>query len=124
MVIETLTSSEQTHILNLVKDVLGETNMNANVNEMNTLNSAFDADETVKPTQQELYQRFVNIYLEIYTLNEDVKQLSEEVKENYPDTDLVNMKKVAKMVAEQKVGESVTKANEFLEAVDEFTKQY
>lgn len=45
MVIETLTSSEQTHILNLVKDVLGETNMNAAMNEMNTLNSAFDADE-------------------------------------------------------------------------------
>lgn len=46
MVIETLTSSEQTHILNLVKDVLGETNMNAAMNEMNTQNSAFDADET------------------------------------------------------------------------------
>lgn len=46
MVIETLTSSEQTHILNLVKDVLGETNMNATMNEMNTQNSAFDADET------------------------------------------------------------------------------
>ena len=96
---------------------------NAAMNEMNTQNAAFDADETnVKPTQQELYQRFVNIYLEIYTLNEDIKQLSEEVKENYPDIDLVNMKKVAKMVAEQKVGESVIKANEFLEAVDEFTK--
>lgn len=93
-----------------------------NINELNTLNSAFDVDEVVKPTQQELYQRFVNIYLEIYTLNEDIKQLSEEVKENYPDIDLVNMKKVAKMVAEQKVGENVTKANEFLEAVDEFTK--
>ena len=96
---------------------------NAAMNEMNTQNAAFDADETkLKPTQQELYQRFVNIYLEIYTLNEDIKQLSEEVKENYPDIDLVNMKKVAKMVAEQKVGESVIKANEFLEAVDEFTK--
>lgn len=78
--------------------------------------------EKVKPTQQELYQRFVNIYLEIYTLNEDIKQLSEEVKENYPDIDLVNMKKIAKMVAEQKLGDGVTKANEFLEAVDEFTK--
>ena len=76
----------------------------------------------IKQTQQEMYQRFVNIYLEICTLNEDIKQLSEEVKENYPDADLVNMKKVAKMVAEQKVGESVIKANEFLEAVDEFTK--
>ena len=96
---------------------------NAAMNEMNTQNSGFDADETkLKPTQQELYQRFVNIYLEIYTLNEDIKQLSEEVKGNYPDIDLVNMKKVAKMVAEQKVGESVIKANEFLEAVDEFTK--
>lgn len=78
--------------------------------------------EQTKPTQQTLYQRFVNIYSEIYTLNDDIKQLSEEVKESYPDIDLVNMKKVAKMVAEQKVGDGVTKANEFLEAVDEFTK--
>ena len=96
---------------------------NAAMNEMNTQNAEVKGgDEVIKPTQQELYQRFVNIYLEIYTLNEDIKQLSEEVKENYPDIDLVNMKKVAKMVAEQKVGESVIKANEFLEAVDEFTK--
>ena len=41
MVIETLTSSEQTHILNLVKDVLGETNMNVNVNEMNIMCQVF-----------------------------------------------------------------------------------
>lgn len=42
---EGLTQSEQKHILNLVNDIKGETSM-TNINELNTLNAAFDADET------------------------------------------------------------------------------
>ena len=42
---DSLTQSEQKHILNLVNEIKGETNM-VNINEMNTLNSALDADET------------------------------------------------------------------------------
>ena len=78
--------------------------------------------ESVKPTQKELFSRFVNTYIEIDTLNDDVKQLSEEVKEHYSDLDLANMKKVAKLKAAQKVGDGVAKANEFLEAVESYTQ--
>ena len=79
-------------------------------------------DTAVKPTQKELFNRYVNIYTEIDTLNDDIKQLNEEVKEHYPDIDLSNMKKVAKLKAEQKVGDGVAKANEFLEAVESYTQ--
>ena len=78
--------------------------------------------EQTKPTQKELFNRYVNIYTEIDTLNDDIKQLNEEVKEHYPDIDLSNMKKVSKLVAEQKVGDGVAKANEFLEAVESYTQ--
>lgn len=78
--------------------------------------------ESVKPTQKDLFNRFVNIYTEIDTLNDDIKQLGEEVKEHYPELDLSNMKKVAKLKAEQKVGDGVAKANEFLEAVESYTQ--
>ena len=64
--------------------------------------------EQTKPTQKELFNRYVNIYTEIDTLNDDIKQLNEEVKEHYPDIDLSNMKKVAKLKAEQKVGDGVS----------------
>ena len=79
-------------------------------------------NDVVKPTQNELFNRYVNIYTEIDTLNDDIKQLNEEVKEHYPDIDLSNMKKVAKLKAEQKVGDGVAKANEFLEAVESYTQ--
>lgn len=79
-------------------------------------------NEIVKPTQKDLFNRFVNIYTEIDTLSDDIKQLGEEVKEHYPELDLSNMKKVSKLVAEQKVGDGVAKANEFLEAVESYTQ--
>lgn len=78
--------------------------------------------EQTKPTQKDLFNRFVNIYTEIDTLNDDIKQLGEEVKGHYPELDLSNMKKVSKLVAEQKVGDGVAKANEFLEAVESYTQ--
>ena len=78
--------------------------------------------EQTKPTQKDLFNRYVNIYTEIDSLNDDIKQLGEEVKEHYPDIDLSNMKKVAKLKAEQKVGDGVAKANEFLEAVESYTQ--
>ena len=78
--------------------------------------------EQTKPTQKDLFNRFVNIYTEIDTLNDDIKQLGEEVKGHHPEIDLSNMKKVAKLKAEQKVGDGVAKANEFLEAVESYTQ--
>lgn len=80
------------------------------------------AQENTKPTQQALFERFVNIYTELATLTDDVKQLTEEAKELYPDADISNMKKVAKIKAESKLGDAVEKTEAFLEAVDTFTK--
>lgn len=79
-------------------------------------------ETNVKKTQQEYFNNFVNIYTELATLNEDIKQLSEEFKEDYSDSDLANLKKVAKLKAEQKVGDGVAKANDFLEAVESYTQ--
>lgn len=79
-------------------------------------------ETNVKKTQQEYFNDFVNVYTELVTLNEDIKQLSEEFKEDYTDADLANLKKVAKLKSEQKVGDGVAKANEFLEAVESYTQ--
>jgi hypothetical protein len=113
MVIETLTSSEQTHILNLVKDVLGETNMNAAMNEVNIDNEA-------KPTQQELFDRYVNLYHEQATIGLDIKALTEEFKEFYPDEDLTTIKQVAKSKAEESLCSKIDKALKFKEIVETF----
>lgn len=78
-------------------------------------------DINTKPTQKELFLRFVQLYSELALLTEDVKALSEEVKEHYADLDIPNMKKVAKAKAESKLGDSVDKVNEFLQAVEEYT---
>ena len=79
-------------------------------------------ETNVKKTQQEYFNNFVNIYTELATLNEDIKQLSEEFKKYYVNVDLANLKKVSKIKAEQKLGESVERVTAFLEAVDTFTK--
>jgi len=78
-------------------------------------------EQTVKKTQKEYFNNFLSLYTEIATLNEDIKQLSESFKEDYAEADLANLKKVSKLKAEQKVGDSVAKVNEFLEAVETFT---
>ena len=78
--------------------------------------------ENVKKTQQQYFDNFVNLYSELAMLTEDVKQLTEQFKEDYESADIANLKKVAKLKAEQKVGDAVTKSQDFLEAVDTFTK--
>ena len=98
--------------------------MNANVNEMNTLNSAFDADDVVKPTQQEMFDRFVNLYHEQATIGLDIKALSDEFKEYYPDEDLTTIKAVAKSKAEESLGNKIDKALKFKEIVETFVKWF
>ena len=96
--------------------------MNANVNEMNTLNSAFDADEVVKPTQQEMFDRFVNLYHEQSTVGLDIKALSDEFKEYYHDEDLTTIKAVAKLKSEEKLGKKVSDFEKFKEVAEIFVK--
>ena len=76
----------------------------------------------VKQTQQQFFDNFVNLYHEQNTIADDIKQLSEEFKEAYADADLGNLKAVAKLKAEQKVGDKVLSVNKLIEAIDTFTK--
>ena len=80
--------------------------MNANVNEMNE----------VKPTQQELFNRFLNLYHEQATVGLDIKALSDEFKEYYPDEDLTTIK------AEESLGNKLDKADKFKEVAETFVK--
>lgn len=95
---------------------------NVSMNEMNTLNSAFDADESVKPSQQDLFDRFVNLYHEQATVGLDIKALSDEFKEFYPDEDLTTIKQVAKSKAEESLGTKIDKASKFKEVAEIFVK--
>ena len=78
--------------------------------------------ENVKKTQQAYFENFVNLYSELAMLTEDVKQLTEQFKEDYAEADIANIKKVAKLKSEQKIGDAVEKVEAFKEAVDTFTK--
>lgn len=89
-----------------------------NINELNTLNSAFDADDVVKPTQQELFDRFVNLYHEQATIGLDIKALADEFKEHYPDEDLTTIKAVAKLKSEEKLGKKVSDFEKFKEVIE------
>ena len=78
--------------------------------------------ENVKKTQQAYFENFVSLYSELAMLTEDVKQLTEQFKEDYAEADIANIKKVAKLKSEQKIGDAVEKVEAFKEAVDTFTK--
>ena len=78
--------------------------------------------ENVKKTQQTYFENFVNLYSELAMLTEDVKQLTEQFKEDYAEADIANIKKVAKLKSEQKIGDAVEKVEAFKEAIDTFTK--
>ena len=92
--------------------------MNANVNEMNEVNPT----ENVKPTQQEMFDRFVNLYHEQATIGLDMKALSDEFKEYYPDEDLTTIKAVAKAKSEESLGNKIDKADKFKEVAETFVK--
>lgn len=94
--------------------------MNANVNEMNE--DQVNPTENVKPTQQELFDRFVNLYHEQSTVGLDIKALAEEFKEHYPDEDLTTIKAVAKSKAEESLGNKIGKADKFKEVAETFVK--
>ena len=90
---------------------------NLSMNEMNT-----QTNEVIKPTQQDLFDRFVNLYHEQATIGLDIKALSEEFKEFYPDEDLTTIKQVAKHKAEESLGSKLGKADKFKEVAEIFVK--
>ena len=79
-------------------------------------------EENVKPTQQDLFDRFVNLYHEQATIGLDIKALSEEFKEFYPEEDLTTIKQVAKHKAEESLGSKLGKALKFKEVAEIFVK--
>ena len=79
-------------------------------------------EENVKPTQQDLFDRFVNLYHEQATVSLDIKALSDEFKEFYPDEDLTTIKQVAKSKAEESLGSKLGKADKFKEVAEIFVK--
>lgn len=81
-----------------------------------------NTEANTKQTQKQYFDRFVALYGELDMLNQDIKQLTEEFKEDHGEADIVNLKKVAKLKAEMKVGDAVEKHNDFLEAVETFDK--
>ena len=79
-------------------------------------------NEVIKPTQQDLFDRFVNLYHEQATIGLDIKALSDEFKEYYPDEDLTTIKAVAKSKAEESLGTKIDKADKFKEVAEIFVK--
>lgn len=90
---------------------------NVSMNEMNT-----QTNEVIKPTQQDLFDRFVNLYHEQATVGLDIKALTEEFKEFYPDEDLTTIKQVAKSKAEESLVTKIDKADKFKEVAEIFVK--
>ncbi len=76
----------------------------------------------IKPTQQTLFDRFVSLYHEQATINLDIKALTDEFKEYYPDAELATIKSVAKAKAEESVGSKIDKAKLFEEVAETFVK--
>lgn len=72
-------------------------------------------------TKKEYFERFVNLYREQQTLAEDVKALTEEVKESIGDEDLALLKQVAKLQATGKVNESYEKCEKTINLIEELT---
>lgn len=79
-------------------------------------------EEAIKPTQQDLFDRFVNLYHEQATIGLDIKALSDEFKEFYPDEDLTTIKQVAKSKAEESLGTKIDKGRKFEEVAETFVK--
>lgn len=79
-------------------------------------------NEVNKPSQQDLFNRFVNIYHEQTTLNLDIKALTEEFKDLYPDEKLATIKAVARAKAEESLGTKIEKGKEFEEIAEIFVK--
>lgn len=79
-------------------------------------------EENVKPTQQELFDRFVNLYHEQAAISLYIKSLSDEFKEFYPDEDLTVIKQVAKSKVEESLGSKIDKADKFKEVAEIFVK--
>ena len=64
---------------------------------------------------KQLLERIISIHQEIDTLNEELKDIKTVVEEELPEVSYSDLNKLGKLTATQKLGETVTKLNNFLE---------
>ncbi len=64
---------------------------------------------------KQLLERIISIHQEIDTLNEELKDIKTVVDEELPEVSWNNLNKLGKLTVTQKLGETVTKLNNFLE---------
>jgi chaperonin cofactor prefoldin len=64
---------------------------------------------------KQLLERIISIHQEIDTLNEELKDIKTVVEEELPEVSWNNLNKLGKLTVTQKLGETVTKLNDFLE---------
>ena len=76
----------------------------------------------VKQTQQQLFDRLVNLFHEQATIGLDIKALNDEFKDLYPEEDLTTIKAVARALAEEKIGDKIDKNAKFKEVAETFVK--
>lgn len=67
---------------------------------------------------KEMYNRLVNLHSEIDLLQQDLKAMKEEVEEALPKVSFTDLSAAAKLKAQNKLGEKVSKLNSFLELVE------
>lgn len=64
---------------------------------------------------KELLEQLVRIHNEKNLLDEELKTIKEVVDEELDDVSFSDLNKIASLTAKQKLGETVSKLNEFLE---------
>ncbi len=64
---------------------------------------------------KQLLERIISIHQEIDTLNEELKDIKTVVEEELPEVVWSDLNKIGKLTVTQKLGETVTKLNNFLE---------
>ena len=64
---------------------------------------------------KEILEQLVRIHNEKNLLNEEIKDIKEVVDEELTEVKFADLNKIASLKAKQKLGETVSKLNEFLE---------
>ena len=64
---------------------------------------------------KQILERIISIHQEIDTLNEELKDIKTVVDEELPEVKWNNLNKIGKLTVTQKLEETVTKLNDFLE---------
>ena len=64
---------------------------------------------------KQLLERIISIHQEIDTLNEELKDIKTVVEEELPEVSWSDLNKLGKLTVTQKLGETVTKLNNFLD---------